>query len=73
MMTGKISQISSFGIVIIKFNDTLKTYGINISEINSTNTQITILAANQRDKESGFNKTDLDFTWYVLSFSSDQI
>jgi len=66
-MTARISKISVFGIMIIKFNDTLKTDDINIYEINSENTKIKIIAANQRDKEEGFNKTDLDFTWYFLS------
>ena len=70
-MTCRISQISSFGIVTIKFNGTL--FKANISEINSTNTKIILLAANQRDQEVGFNKTDIDFIWDVLSFSSDQI
>ena len=70
-MTGRISQISSFGIVTIKFNCTL--FKANFSEINSTNTKIILLAANQRDQEVGFNKTDIDFIWDLLSFSSDQI
>ena len=57
--------------MIIKFNDTLKIDVINIYEINSANTKIKIIAADQRDKEEGFNETDFDFTWYVLSLLSD--
>ena len=68
----------------IYFNDSMKqndsiawidyikneTVQFNYSWINSTNTNIYLLPANSREKDSGFNKSSIEFNWEVVSLTA---
>ena len=68
-LTGKVEDLSSNGDLLIRFNDTIKVDGINISELNSSNIHLKIIPANSRDKEEGFNASKLNFTWMVVELT----
>ncbi len=44
---------------------------LNTSWINQTNTLIFVEPQDKRDKEIGFNKSNLNITWFVDSFLDD--
>lgn len=47
------------------FNDTIQTEGINISHINSSNTEIKILPKIDEFSDRLINLTKYNLTWYV--------
>ena len=49
------------------FNETIETKGINISHINSSNTEIKIIPYNDPFSDKPLNLTKYKLTWYVKS------
>ena len=73
-MTAKISQVSVFADLVITTNDSIIVpNNFNYSWINETNTILSIIPALNRDLDSGFNASKLQFTWKVVNITKNKI
>jgi hypothetical protein len=47
----------------------MKTEFINVTWINTTNLDLYIVPADNRDQEEGFDLSSVNFTWTVVEYS----
>ena len=64
-----IQSISANGILTLRFNDTLAYEGINMTYINSTNLNISIIPFIDSTTHNEINFTNLNFPWKVIFFT----
>ena len=68
--TGLIRSVDSFGVVTVWFNGTnLKPVELDV--INTTNLNITVLPAENRDRYTTFKPKSLNLTWEPISWKVD--
>lgn len=72
-LNAKIINIDGIGLMIIKFETTLKMDGFNISYINGTVFNISIRPALYRDKHDGYDNETLALRWEAIKFEKDKL
>lgn len=71
-LTAKIESISALGEMKVKFNmDMVTTF--NHSIINQTSTPMILITSDGRERNTGFNKSNLGFVWNATDFVKDTL
>ena len=72
-MASRIASVDSLSNMEIEFNDTLDLEGIEPSDINYTNTNITILPYQNPNSNETYNCTKYAFTWKTISLNKNTL
>ena len=72
MVSAKIESVNALGNVVIKFNTSMLTEGLDLKNLNSTVIDIYIDFNNDWNVwEEGFNISNYNFTWHVTNYTGD--
>lgn len=67
-MSARIESISNIGELVVVFSSKMKTEFIDVSWINSTNLDMYIVPAENRDSEEEFKVSTVNLTWHVTEY-----
>jgi len=73
VVKASIYEITSLGVMTIKFNTPMKNETVNTTHINSTVVDIYIEPAEERHLAPGFDLSQLNFTWNVTEYADDEL
>jgi hypothetical protein len=57
----------------VKFSTPMKTELVDLEKLNSTQIDLYIVPAGDRDEEEGFDLSSVNFTWNATEFKKDKL